>query len=133
MASGLVTGDRSAWSIPVSYTTGPHLFGFNYVKANDSKDVTVVAASAGGNGYPAIAAGGTLSGSDSGAKMFSLVYQYNLSKRTLVGLTWVQLSNARNAAYNLFYNSPTAFSGANTNTLTGEKVQMIGAQLRHAF
>ncbi len=120
VASGLVTGDRSAWSIPVSYTTGPHLIGFNYVRANDSKDVTSVT-------------GANISGNDSGAKLMSLVYQYSLSKRTLLGLTWVQLKNSNNAAYNLFYNSPTAFSGANTNTLTGETVQFVGAQMRHAF
>jgi predicted porin len=133
VATGLVTGDRSAWSLPISYTSGPHMFGFVYVKANDSKDIVTPAATAGGNGYIALLAGQTISGADSGAKMWTLNYQYNLSKRTAVGLTWSQIVNSAAANYNFFYNSPTAFGSANTGTLPGEKVQLVGANIRHNF
>ena len=126
--SGLVSGDRSAWSLPVSYTSGPHHFGFVYVKANDSKDVSV-----GAGTTIATATITPMSGADTGAKMFTLSYQYNLSKRTGVGLTWSQISNSANANYNFFYNSPTAFGSANTSTLAGEKVNLVGATIRHNF
>lgn len=120
VATGLVTGDRSAWSLPISYTTGPHLFGFVYVKANDSKDITN-------------AAGAQVSGSDTGAKMFTLNYQYALSKRSSLGLTWSQITNSVAGNYNMFYNTPTAFGSANTGALPGEKIQLIAATVRHNF
>jgi predicted porin len=131
--SGLVSGDRSAWSLPVSYTTGPHHFGFVYVKANDSKDVqvgsgTIPLGLPGGN-----AAQAASSGADSGAKQFTLSYQYNLSKRTGVGLSWSQISNSANANYNFFYNSGQVFGSANTATLAGEKVNLVAATIRHNF
>lgn len=123
VASGLVTGDRSAWELPISYTTGPHLFGFAYTKANDSKDITSVT-------------GATLtpvSGSDSGAKMISLTYIYALSKRTSLGLTAAQLTNSAAANYNLFYNTTTAFGGANGTPLPGERLQLLAATVMHKF
>lgn len=120
VASGLVTADRSAWEIPISYRTGPHFFGGAYTKANDSKDITTAAA------VP-------VSGTDTGAKMFSLTYIYSLSKRTSVGLTWAQVTNSAAGVYNLFYNSPTAFGGTNTAALPGERIQLVGGTVMHKF
>jgi predicted porin len=132
VASGLITGDRSAWELPISYRTGPHFFGFAYTKANDSKDVTIAVTPA---AAPAgtILAGQNLSGADTGAKMFSLTYIYSLSQRTSLGLTWAQLTNSAAGTYNFFYNTPTAFGGANASPLPGERLQLLGGTIMHKF
>jgi predicted porin len=129
IASGLTTGDRQAWAVPISYTMGPHLFGFVYVRANDSKDVTI-------GGINATNTAGTLtnvSGSDTGAHMYTLTYQYELSKRTALGLTFSQLTNKANANYAFFYNSSNVFGSANTGVLAGERQQLMAATIRHFF
>jgi predicted porin len=120
-ASGMITGDRQAWAVPISYTMGPNLFGFVYVKANNSKDVT----------NPITLA--NISGSGTGAKMYTLTYQYELSKRTALGLTYSEMKNDANANYGFFYNSPTAFGSTNANVLSGEKSRLMAATIRHFF
>ena len=127
VASGLITGDRSAWTLPISYTTGPHLFGFFYANANDSKDVWTT------SGTTPTTVLTPVSGADSGAKMFTLTYQYDLSKRTALGLSASQLTNSAAANYNFFYNGPTAFGSANSTTLPGERAQLLAATIRHNF
>ena len=129
VASGYISGDRQAWAVPISYTMGPHLFGFVYVRANDSKDVTI----GGINGTNTAGTNTFVSGSNTGASMYTLTYQYDLSKRTALGLTFSQLTNKANAAYGFFYNTANVFGSANTGVLAGEKQQLMAATIRHFF
>jgi predicted porin len=120
VSTGLVNGDRSAWAIPVTWTSGAHSIAGHYTRANNSKDVTT-------------AAGATLSGSDTGASMWALAYDYSLSKRTSVGVSYGEIRNKSNAAYNFFYNSQTAFGSASTGALAGEKIRLFSTAIRHNF
>ena len=146
--SGLVTGDRTSWALPVSYTTGAHTFAIAYTKANDSKDVSKNTASGYTNaatgvaitGYPngtgTIAAPGTsytVSGAGTGASMFTMGYQYDLSKRTQLGLSYGRLANKAAANYSFFYNAQTAFGSANAGAAPGETHSLAAATIQHKF
>jgi len=109
-ASGTTIGDRTAWSIPISYTMGNNQFHFHYTKARDDKATAA----------------------QDGAKMVALSYQYTLSKRTSVGVTYAKIRNDVGAAYNFF---TTASLGNSANALAnaGEDPRFIAATIRHAF
>jgi predicted porin len=109
-AAGADTSDRSAWTIPVSFTTGAHNFYAHYTTADDDD----------------IIAG------DNGAKMMAFAYVYDLSKRTSAGVTFAKLTNNAAAAYNFFTN--TGGLGSTGSTLTaGEDGTLIAFTMRHAF
>lgn len=107
--SGTELANRTAWSIPVSYMMGNNGFHFHYTKARDDKATVAV----------------------DGAKMVALSYQYTLSKRTSVGLTYAKITNDAGAAYNLFTTASLGNSGATATA--GEDPRMIAATIRHAF
>jgi predicted porin len=118
--TGFIAGDRVAWTFPLSYTTGAHTFYWTHTRANDSKDVTGVA-------------GAVITGGNTGATLNAIAYNYDLSKRTAVGLTYARLNNAARAQYNLFYQQDSAFGSANAGAGAGEDQRLIGAVLRHGF
>lgn len=124
-ASGYVSGDRKAWSIPLSYTWGPHSVAGHYTRVGDSKNVVVAGATT--------ATDVTVSGSDTGAHMWAIAYDYSLSKRTHIGLSYAQLRNKSNAAYGMFYNAQTAFGSASAGSLAGEDSRLFAATIRHNF
>jgi predicted porin len=107
--TGAVQFDRRAWTIPVSWTSGSHNIYAHYTKAGKDKVV----------------------GDGSDARMVALAYVYDLSKRTSVGLTYAQISNNANAAYNFFTNS--TFGGAGNTPNAGEDPRLLALTLRHAF
>jgi len=109
-AAGADTSDRSAMTLPVSYTTGAHNFYAHYTKAKDDD----------------IIAG------DNAAKMMAFAYVYDLSKRTSAGVTYAKIDNSAAAAYNFFTN--TGGLGSTGSTLTaGEDATLIAFTVRHAF
>jgi hypothetical protein len=108
-AGGAELGNRTAWSIPVSYTMGNNQFHFHYTKARDDR-ATVA---------------------QDGAKMVALSYQYTLSKRTSVGLTYAKITNDAAAAYNFFTGSSLGNSAIASNA--GEDPRLMAATIRHAF
>lgn len=140
VASGLTSGDRRAWAIPMSYTWGNHSVAGHYTRARNSKDVqiatvtvrTTVAA-------PTVANGGitsavaTVSGADTGAHMWAIAYDYSLSKRTTVGLSYGQLRNKTAGTYTMFYNAQTAFGSASSASQAGEDSRLFAATIRHNF
>jgi predicted porin len=71
---GATMNNRTAWSLPVSYTWGNHSVHFHYTEADDK------------------------------AKMYGLSYAYDLSKRTSAAITYAQIKNNSGATYNLFTN-----------------------------
>ncbi len=107
--SGTELSNRTAWSLPLSYTAGNNQFHFHYTKARD--DSRTVA--------------------QDGAKMVALSYQYLFSKRTSVGITYAKITNDAGANYN-FYLTGSAGS-ASAVAVAGEDPRMIAGTLRHAF
>jgi predicted porin len=114
VGGGTKVAQRDAWSVPVSWTFGPHTIMGHYTKANKIKsDVD-----------------GTVT-DDTGAKMVQLAYLYDFSKRTSVGFTYAKISNDRNASYNLF--TSQALGSNDASVLAGESPRMLQATIRHAF
>ena len=108
-AAGTTLAERTAFSIPVSYMMGNNGFHFHYTKARDDK-ATVA---------------------QDGAKMVALSYQYTLSKRTSVGLTYAKITNDAGAAYNLF--TGTSLGNSPAAAAVGEDPRLMAATIRHAF
>lgn len=140
VASGLTSGDRRVWSIPASYTWGNHSVSGHYTKARDSKDVQVATVTIStAIAAPTVANGGitsaiaTVSGRDTGAHMWAIAYDYSLSKRTSVGLSYGQLRNKSAASYTMFYNAQTAFGSASSASQAGEDSRLFAATIRHNF
>jgi predicted porin len=100
--------DRTSWTVPVSWTSGPHNIYAHYTKAKEDKVL----------------------GSGSDAKMIAVAYVYDLSKRTSVGLTYAKIDNGTGAAYN-FHN--ISAGGANNLVSNGEDPRLIALTMRHAF
>jgi len=113
---GGTNAERDSWSLPMLYTWGPHTVVGHYTVADDI-DSSVVKATGYGN---------------TGAKMFAIAYNYDLSKRTSVALTYAKINNESGATYAFFtgtgaLGSPDMIPGA------GESPEMIQASIRHAF
>lgn len=111
-AVGTKISDRSAWSIPVRYSTGNHHFLGHYTKARDDK-ATV--------------------GAD-GAKMWALQYSYSLSKRTAVSFGYGKITNDAAAAYNLFTStSGGGLSSVNAGAGANEDPRLLTFGMMHSF
>lgn len=106
--------ERTAWSLPMSYVWGPHNIVGHYTRAGDISSNTAGVAT-----------------NDTGARMFSLAYVYDLSKRTSVGLTYSKLNNDSNAIYNLFTSASLGSSDA--TIVAGESPRILQATVKHAF
>lgn len=89
-----VTTKRTAWALPVSYATGPHTMYFSYAKAGKSN------------------VSGVGDVADSDAKMTMLGYNYAMSKRTSVGLSWWGINNGAAATYDGWHPSSNVGQGA---------------------
>jgi len=107
---GATDAKRGAWSIPLTAKLGPGTLLFTYTAARDVK------------------AGGTIA--DTGARMISIGYDYQLSKRTSVGVSYADLKNDANANYALFTMNAL---GGHTNPVVGQDVRQFYVGLRHAF
>lgn len=99
---------RNAFGVSIKHPINNFVLKAQYVQAGNYKDAT-----------------GTIS--NSGARMYSLGADYNLSKRTALFAHYVQLDNKENANYNFTYASTTAgqVAGADSNVL--------GLGIRHSF
>jgi len=122
-ATSLLTAQRTAWSLPLSYVTGPHNFVGHYTRANGMSN-----------------AAGTVI--NSGARMVAAAYIYDLSARTSVGLTYAKINNDAAAAYNFF--TSAAFGSADAGGTAaqaaaglaiqpGESPRMLQGTIRHNF
>ncbi|HMA89395.1 MAG TPA: porin [Burkholderiales bacterium] len=112
-AAGVDLAKRDAWSIPLSWQTGPHAIYAHYTKANKDKVSTL---------------------GDTSAAMAAVAYTYSLSKRTQVGVTYAQIRNEANAAYHFF----TDVSGGDLSSLgstvqAGEDPKLLALIMYHAF
>ncbi len=115
-AAGGGESSRTAWSIPLSYTIGNGTILGSFTKAGD---LSV--------GHAGLAAN---SGNDSGAKMYTVGYDYALSKRTNIGVYYSRLDNDANGIYQPF-NAGTSFTGS--SLLAGETASTIAVGVKHTF
>jgi predicted porin len=107
--SGTTLSDRTAWSLPVSYIFGNNQLHAHYTRARDDRAIA----------------------GDQGARMWAMSYQYTLSKRTSVGLTYAQIRNNPNATYNFF--TTASLGSASALAVAGEDPRMFAGTIRHAF
>jgi len=110
VAAGVIANNRTAWSLPISYMMGNNGFHFHYTKARDDSATAV----------------------QDGAKMVALSYQYTLSKRTSVGITYAKITNDVGAAYN-FFTTSTLGNSAGAAITAGEDPRLFAGTIRHAF
>ena len=110
-SAGTELGNRTAWSIPMTYATGNNRFHFHYTRARDDR---------------------ATQGIRDGARMIALSYQYLLSKRTAVGLTYAKITNDTGAAYN-FFTSTSLGNSAGSAVTAGEDPRIFSGTIRHAF
>lgn len=102
---------RSVWSMPVTVPMGAGTFLFTYTKAGVGK-----------------LNGANVTNSDSA--LFSLGYDYSLSKRTKVGVSYAKLNNKANAGYALY--GQLAANGT-PNNVVGQDASQLYMGIRHVF
>lgn len=103
---------RDAWAIPVSYRTGAHMVSATYGQARSYK-----------------AGGHTVA--DTGASMFTVGYEYWLSKRTSLALNFSKLKNDQNAGYDFWHPNDILPSVSASNT--GFSSRYLYAGVKHTF
>ncbi len=110
-AAGIDAADRNAWTVPLSYSFGPHNLYAHYTRADDDK----------------------IQGANTGANMFALSYVYDLSKRTSFGLTYARIRNESGASYQFYQDNAGTQSSTNAAPLLGEDPQLFSTTIKHAF
>jgi predicted porin len=106
---------RNAWAAITSWENGPHEAYFMFAKAADVNCDGIVT----GNSVGCDSAG------DTGAKMLTLGYNYELSKRVMIRSTISKIANERAARYD--------FSNGRTGAATGADPEGISVGLRYRF
>ena len=113
--AGLGDRTRTAWMLPIGYTMGNHTFHFNYAKAGNTSGV---AANANGS-------------TDTSASEYMLAYGYNFTKRTSVGVQYINLRTGQNASSTMA-GASVANNGQTGNTV-GEDAKLWSFNMRHFF
>lgn len=103
---------RRAMSIPVTVPLGAGTFLFTYTKARD------------------VSGNGALAGANTGASLFSIGYDYALSKRTSLGVSYAKLNNKSAAGYALY--TQAALNGTPANAV-GQDASQLYFGIRHAY
>lgn len=113
---------RKAFSVPLTFTAGAGTFLATYTKAGDAKRVNTV--------------------QNSGATLLSLGYDYALSKRMSIGVSFAKITNEANASYALYTQQAlaghglvgsAALAGNAGSPLAGQDQQQFYFGLRNAF
>jgi len=127
---------RNVWVLPISFNTGAHTIFLTYAQSDKlkgsvgqangtSSDLSnIVVTPAGPAGTAAV---GDVS-SNSKAKFFNAGYQFDLSKRTNLHLSYSQIKNDKLAGYDFFANGVGMSGGS-----FGADPRIISLGLRHAF
>jgi predicted porin len=120
---------KNVWSVPISWNTGPHTIFGTYARASKLKgtinnvDIGSINVTPGGIGATAQNIGG-----NSGARFMAVGYQFDLSKRTTLHVSFAQITNDSLAGYDFFSNT---VGMANGNFGADPRIYALG--LRHAF
>jgi len=112
--STLVETKNSNNQLGLGYKTGAHNLAYTITNKGDNKVAGVTAA-------------GT------GAKQTTLVYGYDLSKRTSVGIAMVALTNESGSSNSLFYNGENAVGSYGSGALAGETHKATAISIKHTF
>lgn len=113
---------RKAYALPLSWSAGPHTVAATFTVADDDDEL----------------------GDGTGAKMGSIMYAFDFSKRTSISLTFSQIKNDDNAAYDFFTNcgainatfttkASGGFGSTGSCTNLGEDPTLIALTMRHTF
>lgn len=113
-AAGSGDFTRSAWMLPISYTTGNHTMGFTYARAGQTTNTAAVIGS-----------------TSSDAKEYMLHYGYNFSKRTSVGVQYINMKNTQAGLYTL--GGASAANTGLTGSIAGEDASLLSFNVRHFF
>jgi len=105
---------QNATQLGLGYKSGPHNVAFTHTRKDNAKVGGVAQAATGVN-------------------QNSLVYAYELSRRTAVTVGYVVMANDASAANTLFYNGENAIGSYGSGGLAGEKHSATAIGLRHAF
>jgi len=105
---GTEIGNRTVWSLPLRYATGQHNFMANYTRASDDKATAA----------------------RDGARMWTLAYAYDFSKRTHLALAFNQLKNDPGGVYSHYVD---AGAGTNNNLAAGERARVFSLGIRHDY
>jgi len=111
------TSERWAYSVPLSLSFGPSTVYGTWALAQDAD---------GDNNNCLAANTRGCTGSDTGAQMWMIGYDYALSKRTSVGGNWVLIDNQGNGYYDFWSR------GVGTNT-AGKDPSSFYVGIRHLF
>jgi len=111
---------RKAWSVSAKHTTGVHDFIVHYAAAGN---VRCAGAAREGQCSPA-------NSSFSSARQVSLLYQYLMSKRTMLQAYYSRINNEAAARYD-FDGDPIV--SVLTARIPGADVRGIGLGIRHEF
>jgi predicted porin len=123
LASNGDGSERSAWALPVSYKTGAHTFTGVYAKANRLNAI-------GAGLFTGAAAGAD----DSAAKQWTLGYEYSMSKRTSLSVTYVQVNNGQNGRYDFWHPSNNTSNGTGlAGAQAGADPRTFGVGVTHRF
>ena len=98
----------------LGYKSGAHNLAFTQTTKGDSKVAGVTSA-------------------NTGAKQSTLVYGYDLSKRTSVGVGYAVLTNETSSTSSLFYNGENAVGSYGSGALAGEKHKATAFSVKHTF
>jgi len=118
---------KTTWSVPISWNTGAHTIFATYARASKLKgsingaDLSTFTITPNGGAAQSL-------GDNTGAKFYSLGYQFDLSKRTTLHLSFAQIKNDNLAGYDYFSNT---VGMANGNFGADPRIYALG--LRHAF
>jgi len=105
---------QNATQLGLGYKSGPHNVAFTHTRKDNAKVGGVEKAS-------------------TGVSQNSLVYAYELSRRTAVTIGYVVMSNDTSAANTLFYNGENAVGSYGSGALAGEKHSATAIGMRHSF
>src|SRR5712691_4019912 len=116
------TGDVKAkeWGVGLAVPLGPGKIGASYAKAKKLS----------GSGTDALEAAGA---NDTGAKMWNLGYQWDLSKRTALGFGIAKIDNGANQTFSWTASIPIQNAAASGSVLAGSDVTNIFVSIRHSF
>jgi predicted porin len=112
--AGAGTAQRTVWILPVTVPLGTGQLIGMFARAGDVK----------------LGVGGTQA--NTGSKQFSLGYNYPLSKRTSLGVSYTKLNNESAGAYQLYTNNSLGNSGAAV-VGAGVDQSLVYLGLRHVF
>jgi predicted porin len=104
------TLERDAWSVPMTFRLGTGTLLATYTRANNAENAGV--------NVP-----------NSGANLISVGYDYPLSRRTSLGVSYARLDNKAAASYQLF---ASALMGTPASGL-GQDANQFYVGVRHAF